>query len=321
MSGEGRAGGKVILLGEHAVVYGAPALAAGIDIGAQARAERTQASSLLHLAGQTLAASAEGQDLARAFHALLSIEQSDPVDVHASAELPPGGGLGCSAALGVAIARAVEDAMYPGEALNESRVEQRALAWERIFHGNPSGIDTAAAARGGCMRFTREHGAEPLVLGADLVLCVGSTGLGSATREMVGQVAKLRERRPKVVDDAVAAIASVVENGCLAAKMGDVGGLGRLMDLNQMLLATLMVSTEDIESMCREARKAGAFGAKLTGAGGGGAVIALVSGPEADAAEMPPSAQSVLDAWKAIGKSGFCARVSRQSSFSTAEAS
>lgn len=96
-----------------------------------------------------------------------------------------------------------------------------------------------------------------------------------------------------------AGIESLVKNARLALEAGDVTGLGRLLDLNQMLLSGLMVSTEEIETACRVAREAGALGAKLTGAGGGGAVIALC---EADP-------EPVLDAWRRQGLTCFSTRV------------
>jgi len=310
----GVACGKVILLGEHAVVYGAPALAAGIDRGAAASAVSLPpgALSTLALGGRTVVADAgSSDDLGRSLAALLAEgTPAEPSAVEASTELPPGGGLGCSAALGVAIARAVA----PDGPDREADDAARATAWERIFHGNPSGIDTAAAARGGCLRFTRAEGVRPVAPAVDLWLCVGSSGPGASTRRMVEEVAKLHARKPDVVEKSVQGITSLVDNASLAVEAGDLTGLGRLMDLNQMILAGLMVSTESIEQMCAIARGAGALGAKLTGAGGGGSVIALAHSARVGAErtgedESRAAADRILDAWRAAGFSGFVARV------------
>jgi mevalonate kinase len=213
-------------------------------------------------------------------------------------DLPPGGGLGCSAALGVACARAID----PGAPVET--ITERVMAWERVFHGNPSGIDAAVAARGGGISFTRDVGIEPIRIGAPLNLCIGNSGTGSSTRAMVEAVAKLRERRPEVVHKSFEGIKSLVRNARLAIEAGDLFALGRLMDLNQMLLSGIFVSTTEIEQMCAIARTEGAFGAKLTGAGGGGCVVALVHG----AAE----ADRVLVAWKAAGFDGFATRVAAE---------
>ncbi|WP_438002563.1 mevalonate kinase [Sorangium sp. So ce321] len=325
----GHASGKVILLGEHAVVYGAPALAAGIERGARARAARSSGASALWLGGREHGAPpAEGGapgDVAQAFAALLAaLPGAGPVRVAAESDLPPGGGLGSSAALGVAIARAVAAlARGPVEPRVETEAAEAALAaeatvaaaaaWERVFHGNPSGIDTTAAARGGCFRFTRAHGATSLAPRDDLWLCVGSTGVPSSTRSMVDLVARLFERKPTLAESSIAGIAALVDNAALAIEAGDAVGLGRLMDLNQMLLAGMFVSTEAIEALCKLAREAGALGAKLTGAGGGGSVIALLPPPPPGdggaAPEAPEVAGRVLAAWRDAGYSGFVTRV------------
>jgi mevalonate kinase len=308
--------GKVILLGEHAVVYGVPALAAGIDRGAVAEVTRAEAAgsrSVLHLGGRAIVADASAEDdAARAFAALLG-EDADPVAVTASSDLPPGGGLGSSAALGVAIARAVEELAGPESdaAGREARALDRALAWERVFHGNPSGIDTYAAAHGGTFRFVRGAPAVPVRPAADLWLCVGLSGASASTRVMVEGLGRLFQRKPEVQRRSIDAVAALVRNAALAIEAGDLVGLGKLMDLNQMVLAGLFLSTEALESLCALAREAGALGAKLTGSGGGGAVIALVPPPHPHGSPDAPGqvAAAVLAAWKGAGFEGFVTRI------------
>jgi mevalonate kinase len=301
----GSACGKVILLGEHVVVHGAPALAAGIDRGARAEAGVVSegSPSKLLLAGDTILADPASTDArARAFAALLAEGGPAPaVEVEAASDLPSGGGLGSSSAIGVAIARAVVALLDPPPADARAAALARANAWERVFHGNPSGVDIAAAATGGCLRFSRAQGIRPLQLRRPLDLCIGWSGASSSTREMVEGVARLKARKPELVDSAVAGVGALVDNAVLAVETGDHTGLGKLMDLNQMILAGLMLSTEPIEALCALARGAGALGAKLTGAGGGGSVIALVNG---EAAAAP-----VLAAWSAAGYSGFSTRI------------
>jgi mevalonate kinase len=180
-----------------------------------------------------------------------------------------------------------------------TRVLAAADAWERVFHGNPSGIDAAAAECGGCIEYSRETGAEPVVLGRPLPLVVAAAGPPASTREMVEGVARLAARRPEVFQKTIAGITALVKNARLCIEAGDLPGLGKLMDLNQMLLSGLMVSTEAIERACETARLAGALGAKLTGAGGGGCVVAL--------ADLDP--EPVLAAWKSEGFECFSALV------------
>jgi mevalonate kinase len=312
----GSACGKVILLGEHAVVYGVPAIAVGIDRGARASAARLdEGPSRLRVAAWEVDVTEAdaNHDLARAFALLLGavrneqerasapyvggFQVEEPVVVDVAVDLPPGGGLGCSAAIGVAVARAL------APEASASTIESLVMAWESVFHGNPSGIDAAVCARGGCLMYQRGDlpKIEPVAVKGGLTLCVGSTGIASSTKSMVEAVAQRKERRPEIVDKAFEGISALVRNARLAIEDGDRFALGRLMDLNQMLLSGLFVSSEEIEIMCDLARSAGALGAKLTGAGGGGSVVALVNGMA--------GAERVLSAWKKSNFDGFAARV------------
>jgi mevalonate kinase len=244
----------------------------------------------------------DAEALARAFNAIIAETDRHRASaspgafrVEAEVHLPPGGGLGCSAALGVAVARALDpDA-------SESEIARRVMAWELVFHGNPSGVDAAVSSSGGCVYFRRGMPLERVSIGAPILLCVGHSGVASSTKSMVDAVARLAERRPDVAQKTWDGIRSLVDNAKLAVQAGDHSALGKLMDLNQMLLSGLFVSSTEIEQMCTLAREAGALGAKLTGAGGGGSVVALVPSPE--------TAEQVLLSWQKAGYSSFFAQV------------
>lgn len=303
----GIACGKVILLGEHAVVHGVPAIAVGIDRGAHARvAPLDRGPCELFVPGWDvdLREGADEPMLARAFTALVETtrrklaEQGrtlEPCRVEASADLPPGGGLGCSAATGVAVARALDPFA------SSSEVAHRAMEWERVFHGNPSGIDAAVAARGGCVYFKRGEPITPLRLRGDLVLAVGSTGVASSTKSMVDAVAKRLADDPEGTTALFEEVHALVQKARVALETSDIHALGRALAKNQAVLAALSISTPEIDRMCGLALARGALGAKLTGAGGGGCVIALVESVEAG--------DRVVDAWTKNGFSGFVSRV------------
>lgn len=298
--------GKVILLGEHGVVYGHPALAAGLGVGVHATARVSESHDDVIVARPWGVTARVGSDepLALGLQAILdgmpsglsgsagsasdgvagsagsAAEGRPRVHVEVDVELPGGAGLGCSAAIGVAVTGAL-DALFSIERTAEERGDY-SLRWERVFHGNPSGVDNAMAAVGGVALFRRGQPLQSVRVKKPLPLVIAHSGESSSTKEIVAMVARQREAETARVDEAFEAIAALVNNAKLAVEAGDLKGLGQLFDLNQMLLAGLMLSTEKIEELCRVAREEGALGAKLTGAGAGGCMIALAK-DEADA--------------------------------------
>lgn len=242
----------------------------------------------------------DGSEVARGLEALLEALGAQKLAIEVDLELPAGCGLGASAAIGVASARAVLEVTEPGSTPSFERVFAAAMAWERVFHGNPSGVDAATSTSGGCIQYSRTEGVERVELGRALPLVIAVAGPPASTREMVELVARLKERRPELVQKTLDGVSSLVKNARHCLSSGDLPGLGQLMNLNQMLLSGLHVSTEAIERACALARDAGALGAKLTGAGGGGAVVAL--------ADLDP--EPVLRAWRNEGFECFSAEVS-----------
>ena len=261
----GKAGGKAILAGEHFVVHGAPAIAVplpGVGLEAQLGLPSRGAPPSGHVAAclRVVAERWGGPDPA----GLSVIIRSD---------IPIGAGLGSSAALSVALARAA--ARWLGRSVDDGELREVSLACERIAHGNPSGVDTEVAVTGQAVRFVRGEPPRALGVAANLGLVVCDTEAPASTREMVEAVARLRAADPAGFERRLRRAAELVDDAERALATGDLGALGRALDENQELLAAIGVSTPGIERLVAAARRAGAAGAKLTGKGGGGTVIAV----------------------------------------------
>lgn len=283
--------GKVILLGEHAVVFGQPALAAGLSVGVRARA--TPGEGRVRIPAWNVEARVgDGSIVGAAIGKLLVRLGTDPLDLDLDTDLPARAGLGSSAAMAVAVARAASIRLGCSDADLRAAVNEA----ETMFHNTPSGIDAAASMSGGVGRFQRDEGWRPIALRNRIKLCVGLSGKPRDTANQIESVAHLIRRVP-VARRLVETLGEVTEAGIAALTIGDIDGLGRLFDLAHGLLAGLRVSSPDLDAMVHAARAAGAIGAKLTGAGGGGAVIALA----------PSHTQDVLARWRALGYDGFLA--------------
>lgn len=276
--------GKILLLGEHAVVYGRPALAAGLDRGMTASVVDGGGARLQIPAWGVDVSPADSSAVARAFAALLGALPGGlgGPTVRVEPGIPGGAGLGSSAALAVATARAL--AAHAAFDLDDHALFDAAMAAERVFHGNPSGLDHAAAMHGGLLRYVRgtPPSLTPVVANMPLSLVVAQVAPGADTGAMVGGVAERRARLPVAIEATLDAIAALVDRAQHAVEVGDVVSLGEAMTVNHGLLAALGVSTPALDAACHAARAAGALGAKLTGAGGGGCVVALVDDASAD---------------------------------------
>jgi mevalonate kinase len=290
------------LLGEHAVVYGKPALVVGISPGAEATVTPDDVSSIT--VGSRQARLGEGE-LGNAFKALMDSLNAPPMRATIDLKIPAGCGLGASAAAAVALARAAIDAIEPAESESEARKTRVLLAadaWEKVFHGNPSGIDAVAAFVGGCFVFTRGGGPKPVMLKRPIHLAIAIADAPADTRSQVTKVAGRHASDGPIIDALFERIRFLVEAAQVALLEGTVEPLGSLMNENHRLLQQLGVSTERLDSACEQALKAGALGAKLTGSGGGGCVVALCAEDH----------EPVMRAWTNQGLSCFSTTIGPQ---------
>jgi mevalonate kinase len=268
--------GKVILLGEHGVVYGYPALAAPISRGVRAVARPARALELVCPQGLSRL---QRQALHLAFAAAARKVKKARVSISLASDLPLSMGLGSSAALSVAVARVLLKAATSKEATTPE-VAALALVMEKEFHGTPSGVDHATSACNAMIRFARGE-AKAVSSPRPVKVLVALAGARAPTRATVSALRDRQARWRARYRRIFAEIARLVDDGVGMVRRGDLEGLGDVMNMNQGLLAALGLSSEPIEAMVHRLRSLGALGAKLTGAGGdGGAVIGLFLEPE-----------------------------------------
>src|SRR5882757_523584 len=216
--------GKLILLGEHAVVFGAVALAAGMPRGVRATATPGQGHIRVSAWGID-ARVGDGSMVGTATARLLAALGAGPRDFMIDTEIPARAGLGSSAALAVAMARAAAAAGTDDATLLAAVGEA-----EAVFHGSPSGVDAAAALRGGVGRFRKGEGWQPVAVRRRIRLCVGLSGRPRNTREQVEAVGRLCARTP-VARRFIDGLSEAAEAGIEALALGDIDALGRLFDL------------------------------------------------------------------------------------------
>jgi mevalonate kinase len=285
--------GKVILAGEHAVVYGRPAIAAPVwQVVATATVEPTAPG-----AGCAIIAS----DLGQAFR-LADASDDEPLAVVARlalvrlgvfrdpdwrielrSEIPIASGLGSGAALSTALVRAIFAQL--GQPAPPVLVSELVYESERFYHGTPSGIDNTVVAYGQPIWFVKGKPPESFTPAAPILLAIADTGIRSPTVLTVRAVreAWLRDRQQyEAIFDAIGVVVRAARH---ALEQGDAPALGALFNENQALLQSIGVSCDAIEGLLAAARTAGALGAKLSGAGGGGNIIALVESVTAAAVQ------------------------------------
>lgn len=292
--------GKVILFGEHAVVYGRPAIAAPVG-QVQARAvisatPRRPAGEVLIQAPDIglesrLAELPEDHPLACAVNGLLAalnVTHPPACTVRITSTIPVAAGMGSGAAVSVAVLRALS--AFLGSPLSDERVSALAYEVEKLHHGTPSGIDNTVITYAMPVYFVRGQPIQTLRLPTPFSLVIGNTGIASPTAVAVGDVRRGWQADPAEYEALFEQVGQIAQAARFAIEAGQIDHLGPLMDENQALLVRMGVSSPDLERLIRAARDAGALGAKLSGGGRGGNMIALAAGD--NASEI---AQALLD--------------------------
>ena len=281
---------KIILAGEHAVVYGRRALGLPLPRALRAEIYASRAPLTIEVPEWQLRFDAADDADRRSPLGLLvgtlsTLLELDDLRGHieVSAQIPFAAGLGGSAALAVVLIRAV--AALTGQSLDDERVNALAYECEKLAHGTPSGVDNTLATYGQPLLFAPAASDRwrDLGIGAPLTLVIGFSGIKGVTSDLVARVRERRDRQPAMFDAVFDQIDAQVERCLSALADGDWQTLGDTLNVTQGLLNGIGVSHPRLEQMLGIAREAGALGGKLTGAGGGGSVVAVCSADTADA--------------------------------------
>lgn len=304
--------GKIILFGEHAVVYGRPALAVPV-VQVHADVEILDSDSAgiwIHAPGihlhSELNALPSDHPVASVIHNVLFLSRTPlplppnsqnlggvprrgeggegkfpNLQIHITSTIPVASGLGSGAAVTVAFLRALSSHLnYP---MSDDNINAFAYDIEKIHHGTPSGIDNTVVTYAKPVYFVKGQPIETFNVGTPFTIVIGDTGISAPTRESVTDVRKLWEADTVRWESVFDQIGEIAKNAREKIESGKLDGLGGLMNQNHALLQEMTVSSPELDLLVGAARKAGAAGAKLSGGGRGGNMIALVERENADA--------------------------------------
>jgi mevalonate kinase len=286
---EHRAFGKLILFGEHFVVYHKPALVCAVKAATVAEVELSSSEWSTGLLVEDLRPAVPGYKDEKAHEMLESMRlvlghfgvdsAKRGVKIVLKGDLAPVSGIGASAANCVSVARALAAAL--GRSCSEAEINRAGFVGETAYHGTPSGIDNTASTYGGVLRFQRTAG-DPLfetrALGQEILIVYASTGITSSTTKVVGDVRAKREADPAwyaALEQRYMAVFDAAERAIAANEPGLARKLAQLALENHQLCQELTVSCKELDDMCAVAMAAGALGAKMSGTGRGGLMFAI----------------------------------------------
>jgi mevalonate kinase len=279
---EASASAKAILVGEHAVVYGQPAIAIPVsDLRAFATIEANEYGLRITSADLDLPVDIDSETVDNALVltarlVLTTLDAAPPnATIYIRSDIPIASGLGSGAAVSTALARALP--LFLGRRLDDATLNALIYEVEKIHHGTPSGIDNTVIVHERPVYFVRGQEIETLTIATPFTLLIGDTGKSASTRTAVAGVHEYYEREPTAVQPMLDEIGALVKAAWAVLARGDLMVLGELMTQNHALLRRLTVSSPELDALVDAATQAGALGAKLSGGGRGGNMIALVT--------------------------------------------
>ncbi|MCX6804024.1 MAG: mevalonate kinase [Candidatus Diapherotrites archaeon] len=285
--GEGKGYGKTILFGEHFVVYGLEGIPAALGQITTAKVRRIMSNGY-KLIDNRPATEGYKQTKIGEYTALINrvleyMQVKDGLEITLAGDLKAASGAGASAACAAALAYAINDE-YKMNWTNE-QINKTAFEGETAGSGTPSGIDNTVAVYGGLILFKKnltggENKMDLLKIKKPIEIVIGNSGLTALTKEVVGDVKKLKDANPAEMQKIFDEYIMLEEKAKKALKSYDLKKLGQLMNKNHELLQKITVSCKELDAICETARTAGAYGAKMTGTGRGGLTIILTPGKE-----------------------------------------
>lgn len=283
--GIGEAHGKIILLGEHSVVYGEPSIAipfpaAKVITTVTEATENTRIDcdfyhGLLNDMPELL------ESLKETIRVCLARVNQSAANLHIQIEsqIPAERGMGSSAAVSVATTRAIFN--FFNQPLGKAELLEITDISEKIAHGNPSGLDALMTSTSNPCYFVKGQEFEPLKMNLDSYLVVGDTGKTGQTKEAVASIAyKLTQQDKEMTKNKLSQLGELAKTGRFFLEHNKQVTLGQNMSLVHQLLTELGVSSSELNHLVKTAMNQGALGAKLTGGGRGGCMIALAHSPQ-----------------------------------------
>ncbi|EOL47727.1 mevalonate kinase [Enterococcus caccae] len=282
--GKGQASGKIILMGEHSVVYGEPAIAFPFQetfISTTVEPSITMTLYCHYFSGNLADVPVQLKSIKEVVNqTLIALHQENTtLKITITSTIPAERGMGSSAAAAVSIVRALFD--YFDVSCTQDVLLPLVNRAEKIAHGNPSGIDAAATSGNDSLFFIKGHPLESFPMNvSNAFLIVADTGIKGQTRAAVSDVAMLFEQDKSNISQHITALGQLTKLAKQAILADDVHTLGHVMNQAQGELKALSVSNEQLDHLVKTARENGAIGAKLTGGGRGGCMISLADSKE-----------------------------------------
>lgn len=308
--GSGKGYGKTILFGEHFVVYGLSAIASALGSYTTADVKVIEGNGWTVDDQRSATPGYKKQKYDEAMQSVQNVIDylkidtiNQKLEITFSGNLIAASGVGASAAQCTSLARALNDTFNLD--LEDEKINEAAYEGEKSYHGTPSGIDNTASTYGGLIWFKKnlsggKNTMDLLQALKKMFLVIANTGITASTTEVVADVRRLKEKYPVKFEKIFAEYKNLAEDAKNALINGDIITIGDLMNQNHKLLQEIMVSGEVNDKLVEIALQNGAVGAKMTGTGRGGLVIALAENEEKQVKIANAIESKGYNAWKTM---------------------